>query len=203
MATFDPTQMPWGEAYDLLTGSVVPRPIAWVATRSPEGVDNLAPFSFFSAVCAKPLTVSFCPMRRGSDGAKKDTLRNLEANGDFVVHPVPEALVQAMNLCAAELPPEVSEFDHAQLERLPAEAVAASRIASAPIALEGKVRHLIELGEGPGAGTVVIGEILRVHVQDELLEGTHILTERWQPVARMAGPQYLRASDVFSLIRPR
>lgn len=203
MAEFDPTQLPWESAYELLTGAVAPRPIAWVATRSPEGVDNLAPFSFFMAVCAKPLTLAFAPMLRGKDGSKKDTLRNLERHPDFVVHPVPEAMVEAMNRCAAELPPDRSEFDEAGLLRAPAQRVQASRIAEAPIALEGRVRHLLPVGEGPGGGCLVVGEILHVHVQDGLLEGTRIRTEAWAPVSRLAGPDYLRSTDRFSLHRPR
>jgi flavin reductase (DIM6/NTAB) family NADH-FMN oxidoreductase RutF len=99
------------ERYKLLTGLVVPRPIAWVSTLSSEGVPNLAPFSFFNGVCAEPLVVSIAVMRRGAKGETKDTLRNIEATGEFAVNFVAEALKEQMNATAGEYPPDINEFE--------------------------------------------------------------------------------------------
>ncbi|MBI2876540.1 MAG: flavin reductase family protein, partial [Candidatus Tectomicrobia bacterium] len=168
---FDPSALPWQSIYKILIGSIVPRPIGWISTVSPAGQPNLAPFSFFNGVCANPPHVLFCPMIRGSDGQTKDTLRNVRQTGEFVVNIVSEPLAQAMNLSSTEFPPEVNEFEVAGLAVAPSIKVRPPRVAASLVQFECRLAQIIDLGSGPGSGSVVIGEVVYVHVRDEMLIG--------------------------------
>ncbi|MEB3330468.1 MAG: flavin reductase family protein [Candidatus Sericytochromatia bacterium] len=199
----DPAAGTWNDAYRLITSVVVPRPIAFVSTLSPAGVPNLAPFSFFTVVCANPLTICFAPMRRGPTAEKKDTLKNLEASGEFVVNVVDERWADAMNLTSADFSPEVSEFEAARLTPAPCELVRAPRVLESPVSLECVTQQVIEVGEGPGSGSLVLGTVVRAHVRDELYAGGLVKPgEGWQPIARCGGATYLRLTDTFELARP-
>jgi flavin reductase (DIM6/NTAB) family NADH-FMN oxidoreductase RutF len=197
----DPAAIPHADAYKLAVGSVLPRPIAFVSTRR-DGVDNLAPFSFFTVVCANPLTLCFSTMRKGPHGVKKDTLVNIEATGEFVINVVDEAFVEAMNQTSAEVGPEVSEFELAGLTRAPSEVVAPFRVAESPVSFECKRYQIVEVSDQPGGGSLILGTVVRVHVRDDLYQDGRILLERWKPVARLAGAGYARVTDTFELARP-
>jgi flavin reductase (DIM6/NTAB) family NADH-FMN oxidoreductase RutF len=199
----DPGSLPWRDAYKLMIGSIVPRPIAWVSTISGDGVLNLAPFSFFTAVAAEPMTVCFSPMRRGSDGGKKDTLANIEATGEFVVNIVSEALVGQMSLTSAEFPPEVDEFREAGLTPVPSVTVLPPRVGESLVAYECKLLQVVQVGEArPGAGALVLGTVQRLHVADDLLDQGRIKLDVLKPMGRMAGNDYVRCTDLFALQRP-
>lgn len=199
----DPSSLPWQEAYKLLVGAIVPRPIAWVSTLSPEGVRNLAPFSFFTAIAADPMTICFSPMRRGRDGEKKDTLRNIEATGEFVVNIVSHALAEQMNQTSAEVAPDVDEFLFAGLTAANSEAVKVPRVAEALFAYECKLHQVVHIGEAKaGAGSLVIGTVLRVYAADAVREGGRILTDVLQPIGRCAGNEYTTVRDRFAMDRP-
>lgn len=199
----DPSSLPWQEAYKLLIGAILPRPIAWVSTISPSGVRNLAPFSFFTAIAAEPMTICFSPMRRGRDGAKKDTLRNIEATGEFVVNIVSEALAEQMNLTSAEVGPEVDEFQFAGLLPVDSQTVAPPRVGEALFAYECKLQQVVHIGEEKaGAGSLVIGTVLRVYAADAVREGGRILTDALRPIGRCAGNEYTTVRERFALERP-
>lgn len=202
MIGIDPAHISTQERYKLMIGSIVPRPIAWVSTLSPKGVPNLAPFSFFNAVCSEPPIISVSIMRRGSDGQKKDTLNNIEATGEFVVQIVSEPLVQAMNQTAAEYPPNISEFEAAGLTPLPAVRVKPYRVAEALIHLECKLHQIVTLGEHVGGGSLVLGRIVYTHFSPDVYHEGRIDSARLQPVARLAGNGYVRVTDTFELPRP-
>lgn len=199
----DPGTMPWRHAYKLMIGSIVPRPIAWVSTASKEGVLNLAPFSFFTAVCPDPMTICFSPMRRGTDGAKKDTLVNIEETGEFVVNVVSTGLALQMNQTSAEFPPDVDEFAAAGLTPVPSVAVAPPRVGESLVAYECELLQVIHVGEArAGAGALVLGTVRRLHVADQLLDEGRIRLDVLQPIGRMAGNDYVRCTDLFTLQRP-
>lgn len=197
----DPSTLPWREAYKLLIGSVLPRPIAWVSTVGTDGSLNLAPFSFFTGICANPLTICFAPMVSGETGGKKDTLRNIEATGEFVVNIVTEENAPGMNETATAFPPEVSEFDAVGLTPVPSVAVRPPRVAESPIHLECTCRQIIALSEEPGGGWLVLGQVVRIHLQDKLYQAGRIDTGRLRPVGRLAGNAYARVTDTFELVR--
>ncbi|MDB5099370.1 MAG: hypothetical protein JWM80_3791 [Cyanobacteria bacterium RYN_339] len=199
---FDLATLPFGDAYKLAVGSVVPRPIAFVSSRSAAGVDNLAPFSFFTVICANPLTLCFSTMRKGPNAVKKDTLANIEATREFVIHVVDEAFVEQMNLCAAELDPETSEFDFSGLTAVPADVVNASRVQESPIAFECTLNQVLEISDRPGGGSLIIGTVLRAHVRDDLYDNGRVRLDRWRPLGRLAGAGYCRVTDLFDLERP-
>ncbi|HWI51187.1 MAG TPA: flavin reductase family protein, partial [Symbiobacteriaceae bacterium] len=153
----DPASLPWRDAYKLMIGSILPRPIAWVSTVSKEGVFNLAPFSFFTVVAAEPMTICFSPMRH-SNGGKKDTLINIEETGEFVVNIVSEPLAEAMNQTSAALAPEVDEFQVAGLTPVPSESVRVPRVGESLVAYECRLLQVVEVGEAQaGAGALVLG----------------------------------------------
>jgi flavin reductase (DIM6/NTAB) family NADH-FMN oxidoreductase RutF len=189
--------------YKLLIGSILPRPIAFVSTQSAEGILNLAPFSFFTGVCSNPPTLLFCPMIRGSDGHRKDTLLNIEKTGEFVVNVVSEAIVERMNQTAAEVPPEVNEFELAGLTPAPSLTIKPPRVLEAPVSMECKLQQIIPVGTGEaGSGAVVLGTILQFHIRADLYKDGRINTEALKPVSRLAGAAYAPVRDMFELVRP-
>jgi flavin reductase (DIM6/NTAB) family NADH-FMN oxidoreductase RutF len=200
----DPDTLPWNSLYKILVGSVVPRPVGWISTVNAEGRPNLAPFSFFNVVCANPPTVLFCPMVRGRDGQSKDTLNNVRATGEFVVNIVTEALVEAMNASSLEAEAAVNEFEISGLATSPSVTVRPPRVSLSPIHFECRVHQIVEIGQKPGSGSIVIGQILHLHVDQSVLLGTDkINLAALKPVGRLAGNAYCRVTDLFELERPK
>jgi len=187
-------------AYAVLASLVVPRPIAWVTTLGPDGIVNAAPFSFFNVLGANPPIVGFCPGDR-EEGVPKDTARNIRLNHEFVVNLVDSDLAEAMNRTAASLPYGVSEIHHAGLTTTPSSVVAPPRIAESPASLECKEWGTLQIG----GNRLIIGQVLRVHVRDELVDPAtlRIRAENFHPVGRMASPHwYCRTDDRFEMERP-
>jgi len=198
-----PENLPWTTVYKLMLGSILPRPIGWISTADGEGRPNLAPFSCFAPVCADPPHLLFCPGVRETDLQDKDTLRNVRQTGEFVVNIVTEPLARAMNVSATEFPPQVNEFEAAGLTPAPSVAIQAPRVAESPIHFECRVVQIIDLGSGPGAGSVVLGRIVYLHVSDDLLaEAGRIDLARLQPIGRLSGSAYCRVTDLFHMPRP-
>ncbi|PWK10338.1 flavin reductase family protein [Tumebacillus permanentifrigoris] len=198
----DPKSLPWQDAYKYLNGAILPRPIAFVSSVDEAGILNLAPFSFFTAVAANPLTICFSVMRRGTDGAKKDTLRNIEATREFVVNIVSEAIGEQMNITATEFPAEISEFDASGLTPIPSTVVRAPRVAESLVNFECKLHQIVEVGgEERGASSLVIGEVVQIHVDDSIHENGKINTRALNPIGRLAGHDYVRVTDTFEMMR--
>lgn len=207
MLSVNPAEHQTREIYKLMTGIIVPRPVALVSTLSREGVANLAPFSFFSGVGAVPPTVLFCPALRpagGEDtGERKDTLRNVEETGEFVINIVSDAIAEAANHSAAEVPPEVDEFALSGLTPIPSEAVRAPRVAESPAQMECKLLQVIYTGHSARSGVIVLGEVVRFHVRQDLVEDFRVDPAGLDAVGRMAGNTWVRTRDRIELIRPK
>lgn len=198
-----PKSLPWQSVYKLLIGAIVPRPIGWISTIDQAGTTNLAPFSFFNAVCASPPTVLFCPMVRGTDFGRKDTLNNVRATGEFVVNIVSEDLIAAVVQTSAELPADVDEFEFAGLRKAPSSIVSPPRVAECPIHFECRVSQIITISEAPGGGSLVLGEVVFIHVAPQVQLGNDkIDPNKLNAVGRMGGPTYCRTKDLFDLQRP-
>jgi len=187
--------------YRVLTGVVVPRPIAFVSTVSDNGSFNLAPFSFFNAVASNPPTIVFS-CSRYTAGKSKDTLVNIEQTGEFVVNVVVDDIAEAMNRTAAEYPTGVSEFEIAGLTPVPSDLVKAPRVAESPVNMECQLRQVISLGEGEHQHGLVIGEVVLMHVRDDILNGHRVNHHILKPTGRLAGNMYCHTSDVFEMVRP-
>ncbi len=207
MPSFDAATLTAADNYKLLSGVVVPRPIAWVSTVDAAGVRNLAPYSFFTVVSANPPVVCFCPAAREPAEelrTTKDTLENIRATGEFVVNVVCEELAGPMNQTAAALPAGVDEFAVAGLTAVAGELVGAPRVAEAPVQIECRLREIIEVSPLPLGGWLVLGDVLRFHVSERVLEPKlHIAPDKLRAVGRMAGAEYVRTGDRFSLERPK
>ena len=186
--------------YKLLIGCVVPRPIAWVSSLSDDAIPNLAPFSFFMAVCNNPPTLAFSSGRRADK--KKDTVRNIEYTQDFVVNMVDDALAEQMNLTSGEYPPDVDEFALTGLTAAPGIKVKAPRVAEAPISMECRVVQILPVGHGPHS--LVLGEIVYFHIRDDLYDANtgRIDMHKLHPVGRLAGQLYTHVHDIFEMKRP-
>lgn len=199
----DLATLPHSSAYKLLTGTVIPRPIAWVSTVNSEGRPNLAPYSFFNVISADPPVLVFSPGVRSTDRQPKDTYNNVTATGEFVVNLVTEALGPAMNLTAQELPAEVNEFELAGVTPAASVRVKPPRVAESPVSFECKVDDVITIGANPGGGFLVIGRVVLMHLRDDLLVGEDkIDLDRYHPIGRLVGNLYSRTSDQFEMIRP-
>lgn len=192
----DPSQHSTADAYKLLTNLVVPRPIAWVSSQNEAGLVNLAPFSFFNAVGSKPLYI-VVSVGTNPDGSTKDTARNILGSGEFVVNLVTEELFDAMNLSAADFPPEHSEFEATGLATAPSSKIRPPRIEQAQAALECKLYK----AEPLGGYTLFIGEVVMFHVADRLV-GPRLHIDGFAPIGRMGSPSvYCRTNDRFDIAR--
>ena len=185
-----------GSLYRILSSAVVPRPIAWVSTTSAEGVDNLAPYSFFTVASVDPPIVLFAPVD-APDGLK-DTPRNVRETGEFVINLVTMELAEAMNETSATLPPEGSEFDHAGLERAPSVVVSPPRVADAQVALECTLHDLLDVG----GSTLVLGEVRYVHLDGSVTTDGKLDVRNVDAVGRLAGSFYATTRDRFAMQRP-
>jgi flavin reductase (DIM6/NTAB) family NADH-FMN oxidoreductase RutF len=200
----NPADLTHQSVYKILTGSILPRPIGWISTIDSNGRPNLAPFSFFNAVCARPPTVLFCPMIRSLNGQPKDTLNNVRATREFVINIFGEELVHEMNASSVEAPAELNEFEFAGLETAPSLAVRPPRVRKAPIHFECKLNQIVEISREPGGGFIVIGTVIHMHLDEKVLEGTdRINLSALKPVGRLAGNYYTRVTDLFEMERPR
>tara|TARA_Y100001933_G_C18856597_1_gene504091 strand:- start:66 stop:776 length:711 start_codon:yes stop_codon:yes gene_type:complete len=205
----DPAELSVAERYKLLIGCVTPRPIAFVSTVSADGRPNLAPFSFFNAVGSNPMTLLFCPANT-PEGGEKDTLRNAKpaddengdgGTGEFVVNVATHELRQKVAGAAEDLPFGESEFELVGLTPTPCEVVRAPRVAESPVAFECKTTQVIRTNPGePGGGNVVMGEVVRVHVREGLVnERMHTDLDALDAIGRMGGKSYCTTRERFDL----
>lgn len=198
---FDPARLAQADRYKLLIGAIVPRPIAFVSTISPDGRLNLAPFSFFAGVASEPMSVLFCPANR-PDGGEKDTLRNAlppeeGGVGEFVVNTASESYERLMAACAEPLPYGESEFDFAGLSPVPSSVVRPPRVGEAPLSFECRTMQVIRLAPGvPGGGNIVIGRVVHVHAREGVVnERFHTDPVALRAIGRMGGIGYSRTAD--------
>lgn len=180
------------QVYFVMTGLVIPRPIAWVSTLGEDGVRNVAPHSYFNVVSNDPPHVVF------SSTGEKDTLRNIRASGEFVVNLVTEHVLEPMNATAADLPHGEDEFAWFAIETAPSQVVAPPRVAAAKAHLECRLVHELPVGNG----NLVVGEVVHVHVAPDVWRGGRIDPELLRPVCRLAGTSYAELGEVFKLPRP-
>lgn len=192
----DPSLHSVADNYKLLTNLVVPRPIAWVSSVSPSGVVNLAPFSFFNAVGANPLYL-IISIGLNDAGEIKDTAKNILANGEFVVNMVTEELFDAMNVSAADFPPDLSELTLAGLHTAPSVHIKVPRVHEAKASLECRLHSSQQLG----SNMLFIGEVVMFHVADHLM-GPRLHIENFAPIGRLGSPSvYCRTTDRFDVAR--
>ena len=189
------------DLYKLMIGMVVPRPIAWVSTVSEDGTNNLAPYSFFNAISGDPPVVCFAPSRKPAGDNKKDTLRNLESTGVFVINIVSEHLAQAMNQSAADVPPEVDEFALAGVSVEPATMIQAPMVKEALAKMECRVRQIIPVGDRPTSGILVLGDVLCFHFVEGLVDNFKVDPAMLNAVGRMGGTSYCDTRNRFDLTR--
>jgi flavin reductase (DIM6/NTAB) family NADH-FMN oxidoreductase RutF len=196
---FDLDTMDARGRYKLLTGTVIPRPIGWIATADADGRRNVAPFSYFQIASASPPVLLFSGGSR--DGQAKDSVRNALATGGFVAHIADAPLLEAVNLTSVEAPHEIDEFTYADLDDEASELVSAPRVKAAPVAFECELMHHWEV---PGGGnTVVFGRVRLAHVRDDLvLEDGRIDARALDPIARLAGTLYATLGQIVEMARP-
>ena len=193
------------DLHHLLMSAIVPRPIAWVSTISGDGVYNLAPFSSCCVVCMKPPMVGFA-IGTTREGQRKDTLNNIKMTQDFVVNLVTEDLAEAMNITSASYPPEVDEFKEAGLTAVPADLVKSPMVVESPVNLECRLYRVLEFGGERITSGFVVGEILRIHVNDELYVNEAIDMSKLKAIGRLGGgvgsDMYCRTTTSFVMGRP-
>jgi flavin reductase (DIM6/NTAB) family NADH-FMN oxidoreductase RutF len=192
------------ETNALLCGGVAPRPIALASTLSKDGIRNLSPFSFFNAFGSNPPMVAFAPNRRGRDGTVKHTYLNAVATGEFVLAAVSHAMLHQMNVASAEWPEGVDEFPKCGLTPVPASRVKPDLVGESPFQMECRLQQVVELGNGPGSGLMLIGEVLAFHVREDCFVEGILHPDALDLVGRNGGAFYTRASGaaVFPVPKP-
>ncbi|MGY1740974.1 MULTISPECIES: flavin reductase family protein [unclassified Blastococcus] len=188
---FDPAEMAGRSFYRVLNSVVVPRPIAWVCSRSAEGVHNLAPHSFYTVACVEPPVVQFTSVGR------KDSLNNVEATGDFTVNLTPEPLFEQVNATGTDFPPDQSEAEHAGVHLEPSERVAAMRVAESPVSIECTLHSTMRLGDS----TVVFGRVQLISVHTSAVRDGRPRIEELRPLARLGGNEWSTIGEVLEIAR--
>jgi flavin reductase (DIM6/NTAB) family NADH-FMN oxidoreductase RutF len=196
----DPSTLNNKEMYKFLIGGVAPRPIAWAGTRSREGVNNLAPFSFYNAFSSTPPIVGFSTIPR-LDGRKKDTLQNVIDSKCFTLSTVSHKLVTQMSKSAALLEPEEDEFSYAGLEPAEAQTIDAPYVKDALLVFECELNQVISFGDVEGSGNLILGQIKHINIDDDIYEDGYVNFEKLDPVGRLAGNWYATIRDKFELKR--
>ncbi|RRJ92020.1 flavin reductase family protein [Paenimyroides tangerinum] len=187
--------------YKLLTGLVIPRPIGWISTKDENGINNLAPFSFFNVVGEDPPHIMFSTVRTGNKN--KDTLNNVLATKEFVVNLVTEDLVEQMNLTSNNVTSDIDEFELANLTPIPSQTIKPMRVGEAKAHFECEmVHHYFLENHSNGGACVVIGKVKMIHINEEiLLDNFKINLETYKPVARLAGSNYSKLGEIFTIKR--
>lgn len=204
-----PSELSHSELYSIILNSVAPRPIAWVSTVSAAGQHNLAPFSFFNAVCVDPPLLAFAPGFRpamqsnANHGEAKDTLRNIRETKEFVVNVVTYALAEAMNVTSGEYDPSVNEFELAKLTSEPSKIVRPSRVAGSPVSFECKLHQILEFSPAPTSSSLVIGQIVSIYLDESHLKDGKLDRDSLDLIGRMGGIQYTRTTQRFEMVRPK
>jgi flavin reductase (DIM6/NTAB) family NADH-FMN oxidoreductase RutF len=212
-----PSQLAHRDLYNILISAVVPRPIAWVSTLSASGVPNLAPFSFFNALCAKPPLLAFAPGMRppkkseavadeaaGHPGIHiKDTLSNIRETKEFVISVVTFELAKPMNITSGEHDAGVDEFDVAKIASAPSKIVRPRRVAESPVSFECKLHQILDFNPDAEGGSLVIGEIVSVHIDERNLKDGRLNRDSLDLIGRMGGMQYTRTTQRFEMVRPK
>jgi flavin reductase (DIM6/NTAB) family NADH-FMN oxidoreductase RutF len=199
---FVPSTLNWRDAHELLVGIVVPRPIALVSTIGENGVNNVAPFSYYGLLSIKPAILYIGVGAKVRAKQEKDTYKNIQFANDFVVNVVDEALAEPMNQTSADYPSDVDEFKEAGLTAVASELVKSPRVAESPISMECKVWQILTFGKFPENNNVVLGEIVKVHVRDDLWVNDAVQMSKLKAIARLGEELFCRTGDVFELKRP-
>lgn len=200
MKTFETTGA-FADNYKFLIGSIIPRPIAVISTRNIDGSNNLAPFSFFTAVSASPMIIAFCPMIRSSDSEFKDTVKNILREKEFVVNFCTEENYPKVNLASTELPYGEDEFSFSGLTALDSQIVKAKRVKESPVHFECVFRDMLCYGKTPGSGSIITGEVKIVHVDESVMRDGKIATDLLKAVGRGAGNDWFKTDSRFQLER--
>jgi flavin reductase (DIM6/NTAB) family NADH-FMN oxidoreductase RutF len=191
--SLDPADIAGG-MYHLLNAVIAPRPISWISSLAADGTFNLAPHSYTTVLSPKPPIVGFVSIGR------KDTVRNVEATGDFVYHIADESLGERLNRTAADFPPDESEFDWAGLTPIPSDLVQAPRVKEAPVSFEAKLIEVMQVADTNNF--LVMGEVIQVHVADAIVTDGRIDPAKLRPLGRLSGSNFSHLGEIFSMSRP-
>lgn len=205
MISINPKEIPTPDLHQYMIGAIAPRPIAFVSTIDADGTPNVAPYSFFNAFSSNPPIVVFSSNRKVRGNTTKDTLKNVEETGECVINIVNYNMVYQMSLASVEYPANVSEFEKSGLTAIPSDIVKPFRVQESPVQMECKVKEIIKLGEEGGAGNLILCEVVRIHIHEEILsEKGRIDPYKADLVARMGRHYYCRVvpESIFELPQP-
>jgi flavin reductase (DIM6/NTAB) family NADH-FMN oxidoreductase RutF len=197
----NPAEIDYTLSHELFISAIVPRPIAFISSVNKDGVFNLAPFSYYAAIASKPALVGISISTK-RDGEKKDTLANIEFTKDFVLNVVTEDLAQAMNQTATAYASDIDEFKEVGLTAVKADLVKPPMVAESPVNMECRVIKILEFGQFPRKTSLIIGEVVRVHVKDEFWVKNEVQTAKLKAIGRLGGDSYCRINDIFQLKFP-
>lgn len=200
MITLD-TKNQFQQNYKMLIGSIIPRPIAVISTLNEDGSNNIAPFSFFTAVSANPMIIGFSPMIRTSTGELKDTPKNIFREKEFVVNFATESNAEKVNKTSLEMPYGEDESILSKLKMLDSLKVKARRVEESPIHFECIFRDSLSYGDHVGAGQFITGEVVQIHINKDMYQDSKVVTKKVRQVGRGAGLDWIRCNDVFELER--
>lgn len=198
---FDISEIETQEKYRLLTGGITPRPIAWISTRSKDGIDNLAPYSFFTVASCNPPILLYTQITQRS-AVDKDTLQNLQETGECVVNIVNSNLLEKMNMTSANIGTDQSEFDHAAVKHAPSLKVTPLSVKESPVRYECTLREVITVSDLPSGGTVVLLDVKSIYVRDDLYSNGIINQDIIDSVGKMGGDSFSLTTKQLDLDRP-
>jgi flavin reductase (DIM6/NTAB) family NADH-FMN oxidoreductase RutF len=205
MISINPKELPVQKVHQYLLGAIGPRPIAFASTVDAEGKPNLAPFSFFNVFSANPPILIFSPARSGRLNTTKDTYNNVKVVPEVVINVVNYDIVQQMSLASSPYAPGVDEFEKSGFTKLPSETIQPNRVGESPVQFECKVNEVVELGTEGGAGNLIICEVTRIHINEEVLDENGMIDQhKIDLVSRMGGDWYCRAdsTSMFEVKKP-